>query len=684
MRNTADEGQRTMSCAVAVTIVLSLLSSAFAEPALAKSARSAVVVQVNGDVTYTKSGGSRSNTVYQDLALNQGDTISTGSGASVVLRIVDRDDELTIGENAEVYISDLMENGGAKKSKLKAWAGSMWSKVKSLVSSEDEFEVETPTAVMGVRGTQFFTYVHPLTGKTVMVVAAGIVQAKTVAPDPSSQADAQIQTTRAVTVYPAQQISLDMRMADLRTRVDYANIEDIVNTAPPAVLKTFVENIPAIQEENERIKQKLLEQFNQGIQKPNESSILKFQTADDVKKVNQNMDAVILNLVKTAIDEKKIDQELIDEVNQKMEGPLKKLDLNRIPQIDKDAGIDPEVEKAKQEQPASPPKAKEETLLQENRDRLGSAAIQILEENEKLTKEANNTANKEERRRAEDTLKSTMTPEDKKVFEQNQQMNQNQNPTSTPTPNNSNNDDSGSTPPNAPVVKSAPQKALKNQSITVVLGAEAGSKIKLNNETKDVVNGEASFTVSAPSTLGTFKLNAVTISSSGISANQEISIEVVEPKVTLSQVGAKANHQIKLKLDMENFLDALPFYAVEAHVVYNKADFDYEAPAAGLPKDDGTVFDGVNSAETLRQEVGAMEKELIFAGTRFDASIPNQVPQINLRGETKTLVFAPLTVMTSAPSTQVKLVYVKVVDKDGKTVYELPVSEAALLNVKLN
>ncbi|MGG2201842.1 hypothetical protein [Paenibacillus validus] len=99
--------------------------------ASAKSVRSAVVVEVSGDVTNTKSGGSRSNTVLSRLDAESGGYDLHRSGASAVLRIVDRNDELTIGENAEVYISELMEDGGAKKSKVKAWAGSMWSKVKS-------------------------------------------------------------------------------------------------------------------------------------------------------------------------------------------------------------------------------------------------------------------------------------------------------------------------------------------------------------------------------------------------------------------------------------------------------------------------------------------------------------------------------------------------------------------------
>ncbi|WP_196426913.1 FecR domain-containing protein [Paenibacillus validus] len=678
------KGRRTVSWAVTGTMVLSLLSSAFAEPASAKSVRSAVVVEVSGDVTYTKSGGSRSNTVYQDLTLNQGDTISTGPGASAVLRIVDRNDELTIGENAEVYISELMEDGGAKKSKVKAWAGSMWSKVKSLVSSEDEFEVETPTAVMGVRGTQFFIYTNPLTGRTTMLVAAGVVRATTVTSGTSGPGESSLQLTNTAAVYPAQQINLDTRTQapDLRTRVEYADMNQIVNQASPKVMEAFVKNIPDIQRELDEMKQKLQQQFEQGLQKPDEFAILKFLSEDDLAKVMNNFDAAIPNLVKAAIDEKKIDRKMVDQANQNIEDPLKKIDLNKIPLLDKNAGIDPEVEKAKREQPPAPPKTGEDNLLQANKDKL-SSLLNRLEEDKKRIKEANDAAKAAANKQAEDALLSRMTDEARKNFEQTQQNNPNPAPTPAPAPSNSSGD-SGNTPPGAPVVKSAPRKALKNQSVTVVLTAEAGSKIKLNNETKDVVNGEAAFTVTVPSTLGVYRLHAVTINSAGTSADKEIAIEVVEPKVTLSQVGVKENNQIMLKLEMENFLEALPFYAVQAHVAYNKADLNYEAPDAGLPSDDGTIFDGANSAETLTQEVGTTEKQLIFAGTRYETPGSSPVPPINLKGETATLLFAPLTVTTSAASTQVKLMYVKVLDKDGRTVYELPVSATASAAVTLN
>jgi hypothetical protein len=143
----------------------------------AKSTRTAQVLEVQGDVHITKSGGTKQFRVFKGMTLNQGDYLVTGSGAKVVLLVADREEEVTIGEHASLYISELSESADGKKSKFKLWAGSVWNKVSALLGAEDEFEVETPTAVMGVRGTQFYVVVDPLTNAVTVTTASGLVAA---------------------------------------------------------------------------------------------------------------------------------------------------------------------------------------------------------------------------------------------------------------------------------------------------------------------------------------------------------------------------------------------------------------------------------------------------------------------------------------------------------------------------
>ncbi|MCS7460132.1 FecR domain-containing protein [Paenibacillus doosanensis] len=362
-----------------------------APQAQAKSSRVAIVAEVSGDVTVRKAGGSKSYTVYEDMSLNEGDLVSTGSGASLVLRTADHDDEITVGENAEVSISDLTNQGGGKTSKFKLWAGSAWTKVKSLVGSEDDFEIETPTAVMGVRGTYLYTSVNPVTGQTTMLVAAGVVSATTVTSYDAGNADKPNQERQHVTVYPSQQINLDSRtgVSDLRVNVDYVNPEEIVSSAPPEVIQALLNNIQGLQQENDQIKQKL----KQGSMQFDPSGILKINNNDDLNKVTQNFDALVPNLAKAAVDSRKLSEKAIDEANQKIQNEQRKIDLNNVPPIDRSAGLDPEVAQLKQQQQASEfnKAALEMQQLAQMQQSLGEMLDKLMAEKQKID-EANQKA----------------------------------------------------------------------------------------------------------------------------------------------------------------------------------------------------------------------------------------------------------------------------------------------------
>ncbi|WP_212963381.1 FecR domain-containing protein, partial [Cohnella xylanilytica] len=61
--------------------------------------------------------------------------------------------------------------------KVSMLKGTVWSDVKSIRNKDDEFQLETPTAVMGVRGTHFLSAVDPNTSATNLTVFAGVVRA---------------------------------------------------------------------------------------------------------------------------------------------------------------------------------------------------------------------------------------------------------------------------------------------------------------------------------------------------------------------------------------------------------------------------------------------------------------------------------------------------------------------------
>lgn len=233
-------------------LLWTVAATGFPPSAQAKTSRAAIVSEVSGEVSVKKAGGLKTYAVYKNMSLNQGDVLITGQSAYVVLRTADRGDEVTIGENAEVYIAELSEQGG-KSSKFKQWTGSLWSKVKSLVSGEDEFEVETPTVIMGVRGTQLFMAVDPLTGRTVMLTGTGIVQART--SGASANSGSPEASLNSVTVYPGMQIDLNSRTAakPLKAKVEYMDSSRIAELASPKVLEAMLRNANDIQQENEQV-----------------------------------------------------------------------------------------------------------------------------------------------------------------------------------------------------------------------------------------------------------------------------------------------------------------------------------------------------------------------------------------------------------------------------------------------
>ena len=366
-------------------LVFSLVSSLLIKPVDAKTVRVAVVTALSGDVTIKKGGGSKSYDAYESMSLNQGDTVYTGTSSSVTLNLSNGDADVTLGENAEINVSDLNTSDGNKKSKLKIWAGSMWVKVKSLAGSDDEFEVETPTAVMGVRGTQFFVTVNPKTGAIKMAVGAGKVSASTVINGADST-----QKSSITYLYPTQQISLDSRdeTDDLSLKVDFLELDDFIKDASPEIIKEIILNKAEIDKENDAFIAKKKKEIEDGKLVDDKTS-LSVKDQAELDKVRQNLDNLIGNIAKKALSENKFDKESLNEIiekaNAKIEKQEKKLDLNNVKELDKTAGVDAEKEKIKKEllQKLEAEKLKkqlEEAKKQEELKKQLAAALKVLEE----------------------------------------------------------------------------------------------------------------------------------------------------------------------------------------------------------------------------------------------------------------------------------------------------------------
>lgn len=163
---------------------------ALGKEASAATSRVAVIKEMKGSVKVKKAGGSKEFTAFAKMSLNEGDVLAVGSDSSAILQFANgtsEDDRMTVASNSKLTFSKLSDKDGTT-TKVSLFNGSVWVDVKSIENEEDKFTLETPTSIMGVRGTHLLVNVDPVSGATRLTVAAGVVSAQTTdANEPQTQ-----------------------------------------------------------------------------------------------------------------------------------------------------------------------------------------------------------------------------------------------------------------------------------------------------------------------------------------------------------------------------------------------------------------------------------------------------------------------------------------------------------------
>ncbi|MBP1963439.1 FecR family protein [Paenibacillus aceris] len=657
-----------ISLCLSLSLVFSLISGLLAKPADAKTVRVAVVASLSGDVTVKKGGGSKSYDAYENMSLNQGDTVYTGADSSVTLNLSNGDADVTLGENAEVNVSDLNSSNGNKKSKLKVWAGSLWVKVKSLAGSNDEFEVETPTAVMGVRGTQFFVMVDPVTGSIKMGVGAGKVSASTVTTGAESE-----QETRVTYLYPTQQISLDSRdeTQDLSLKVDFIDLDDFIHQASPEVIEEFIRNKAEIDKENDEFIAQKEKELAAG--QVTDDPTLFVKSKEELDKVKQNFDNLVGNIAKKALTENKIDRlsmdKLIDEANKKISDQTRKLDLSKVKDLDKTAGIDTEKEKAKQEQLKKLEAEKLKNKLE--REKKEAELKKQLEAQIKLVEEKNKQI-EEAKRNLENASKPPVSGSTGSGSD-----------SSTPT--------SPTTPPTltveSPVIEESPANdgsigatqvitlanGIYDQDMSTGVtvnhlpeGLTASVLRNSNNKITITFNGKAAAHSSDNDVTNVFVTiakekiaGAVADVKSGEFAIKFSNPGVPSPKFSLSHGEVGNLGDFNLNVDLSDFVGDNSVYGVELHFTYG-ANINYNDENSWVSNSD--IFDPATSADYMKQFSNGTQNELVYAVTNFGSAT-----NIEVNGK-KNLVTIPMygqsTQIGTAPYT-IKVEKVIIIHKNG-------------------
>jgi len=420
---------RTVCAALCLSVLLGStgLFAGLREAAAAGATRVAVVTSLKGDVQVKKSGGAKFFSAFTNMSLNEGDLITTGKNSSVVLELASNkadQDSITIGENSQVHFTKLKEDTGTK-AKMSVWAGSLWVKVKSISNADDTFEVETPTAIMGVRGTHFVLVVDPLTGKTAIVVASGVMAAN------STQAAGDGAGTgpkNEVHIYPTQQLELEtgVPLEDKRALIMPVDPVTLVFSLPSEIIEAMVNNMADIVQENAELAQQLAGSVGQGVAAPDPNANLLLVSSDDLEAYSRNMSALIAVVLAEAVNQGVMSEEeariLIDQVNANIQDPQRRFSLDDVPEYRKDFGIDPALkeksEKARKEQEEK--RREKEQRRQEQLEKNSEKSEQIIE-NKRKQEEANQAAKSEREKEAVDRYKQSLSEEEKAALEQREQ-----------------------------------------------------------------------------------------------------------------------------------------------------------------------------------------------------------------------------------------------------------------------
>lgn len=235
-----------------------------------KLVRAAVVTDWKGKASVTKTGSKKAIQVFKKMSINEGDRIVTGAESKVVLQLVggDKEDTVTIGEDSDVTFTSLKSEKGIK-TKISVWSGSAWLKVKSAAGADARFELETPTTVMAVRGTQFGVHVSPADGRSRLQVAAGVVEVRYPVQElnhhtKSSYGDQSMLMLDQLKVYPAQSALFIPRQADnghVRAFISYIDPALLANEKDAAMIEAMAAGYQDAVEENNQLWEKWTKAF---------------------------------------------------------------------------------------------------------------------------------------------------------------------------------------------------------------------------------------------------------------------------------------------------------------------------------------------------------------------------------------------------------------------------------------
>lgn len=131
--------------------------------------RSAKLTDIRGEVMVRKAGTDTWTQGEKDMILSEEDEIKTGMDGFATLVFdekgsfeAEKPDSIDIHEDTELFISQARydDESGVKSTLLSLNLGKIVANA-SRLTDESKFEVETPTTIVGVRGTKYVVEYRP-------------------------------------------------------------------------------------------------------------------------------------------------------------------------------------------------------------------------------------------------------------------------------------------------------------------------------------------------------------------------------------------------------------------------------------------------------------------------------------------------------------------------------------------
>lgn len=388
------------------TVILRGITEAVEKmPTTNRNSRAAKLEQIKGTVWVKQAGGSLAISAYEGISLHHGDQIVTELNSSALLKTVDRKDEITIGENAELYISNLSEASKVMHSSFYLWSGAVVASVTSLVNAKDTFKILTSTAVNDVRGTNFFIGVDPRTGNPELFVLSGNVQ---VGGYGTSQSP--------FIVYPASGLTISAESDANRPINSYpVDLASLISQTSPDIIVAFLKQNQKIEQENEQFLKDMMNATNP-IENPYG------QSPEDLERLKANLANLSANIAKQALEQNKISSEelktLLDIINKDTNNPI---DLNNVLPLELSDQEKQEQLRQKLLEEQRKKKLEEQNKLREQQRQQKEEHLAALLAEKKRLEQENKRKLEEAGKKAEESYKEKLSDAEQQRFEQQQQ-----------------------------------------------------------------------------------------------------------------------------------------------------------------------------------------------------------------------------------------------------------------------